>query len=63
MRPKLGSATLSQLAFPGECDPIFPWEQSHWDNTAVKSKSLKKKKEKKKRVGTIVCMGFIYIEI
>ena len=28
---------LSQLAFPGEGSPIFPWEKSHWDNTVVKS--------------------------
>ena len=28
---------LSQLAFPGESNVIFPWEKSHWDNTVVKS--------------------------
>ena len=32
----LGSATLSQLAFPEEGSPNFPWEKSHWDNTVVK---------------------------
>ena len=32
---RLGSATLSQLALPGESDPIFPWEKSHWNNTVV----------------------------
>ena len=39
MHRRLGSATLSQLAFPGENNPNFPWEKSHWDNTVVKSKS------------------------
>ena len=34
----LGSATLSQLAFPGESNPNFPWEKSQWDNTVVKKK-------------------------
>ena len=32
-------ARLSQLAFPGENNPNFPWEKSYWDNTVVKSKS------------------------
>ena len=45
MHRKLGSTTLSQLAFSGEGNPNFPREKSHWDNTAVKSKNdLKKKK-------------------
>ena len=35
---RLGSATLSQLAFPGESSPNFPWGKSHWDNTVVKKK-------------------------
>ena len=35
MHRRLGSATLSQLAFHGESKPIFPWEKSHWDNTVV----------------------------
>ena len=39
MHRRLGSATLSQLAFPRESNPNFPWEKSHWDNTAVKSNS------------------------
>ena len=39
---KLGSATLSQLAFSGEGNANFPWEKSHWDNTAVKSNNKKK---------------------
>ena len=38
MHPRLGSATLSQLAFPGEGNPNFPWEKSHWDNTVVEKK-------------------------
>ena len=42
--PWLGSTTLSQLAFPGEGNPNFPWEKSHWDDTAVKSKKKKLKK-------------------
>ena len=32
MHPRLGSLTLSQLAFPGEGNPNFPWEKSHWNN-------------------------------
>ena len=36
MHRRLGSATLSQLAFPGERDPNFPWEKSHCDNTVLK---------------------------
>ena len=28
---------LSQLAFPEEGNPNFPWEKSLWDNTVVKS--------------------------
>ena len=38
MHPMLGSTTLLQLAFPGEGNPNFPWNKSHWDNTVVKSK-------------------------
>ena len=38
MHPKLGRTTLSQLTFPGEGNPNFPWEKSHLDNTVVKSK-------------------------
>ena len=33
MHLRLASATLSQLAFPRESNPNFPWEQSQWDNT------------------------------
>ena len=42
MHRRLGSATLSQLAFSRESDPNFPWEKSHWGNTVVKSKKKKK---------------------
>ena len=31
--------TLLQLAFPWESNPIFLLEESHWDDTVVKSKS------------------------
>ena len=44
MYRRLGGATLSQLAFPEESNPIFPWEKSQWNNTVVKSKSKKKVK-------------------
>ena len=33
---RLGSATLSQLAFPGESNTNFAWEKFQWDNTVVK---------------------------
>ena len=36
-------AWLSQLAFPGEGNPNFPWEKSHWDDNIVKSKKVFKK--------------------
>ena len=32
----LGGATLSQLAFPGESDPNFPWEKPQLSNKVVK---------------------------
>ena len=31
---------LPLLAFPGERNLNFPWEESHWDNTVVKANSL-----------------------
>ena len=38
MHCNLGSATRSQLAFPGERNPNFPWEKIQWDSTvAVKT--------------------------
>ena len=37
MHPRLGSATLSLLAFPGEGNPNFLWEKFHWNNKVVKS--------------------------
>ena len=41
MHGRLGSATLSQLAFLGEGNPNIPWEKPHWDNTGVKSREKK----------------------
>ena len=43
MHHRLGSATLSQLAFPRESNLNFPWEKSHLDNTVVKKKKKVKK--------------------
>ena len=31
MHRRLGRVTLPQLAFPGESDPDFPRQNSHWD--------------------------------
>ena len=45
---------LSQLAFPGESNPNFPWEKSHWGNTVVKKKEVTAQKKEKKSVGTMV---------
>ena len=36
MQRKLGSAILSQLAFPGEGDPNFQREKAQWHNTVIK---------------------------
>ena len=41
MYRQLGSATLSQLAFPWESNPNFSWETCKWDNTVVIKKKLK----------------------
>ena len=38
MHRRLGSATLSQLVFPGESNKTFPWEKSQWDDTVVNKK-------------------------
>ena len=38
MHRKLGSATLSKMAFLGESNPSFSWEKSHWRNTVVKKR-------------------------
>ena len=43
MHCRLSSATLSQLAFPREANPNFPWEKSHRDDTVVKKKVKVKK--------------------
>ena len=40
MHRRQGSATLSQLAFPGEGNPNFPWKKSHGDNTVLKSQKV-----------------------
>ena len=40
MHRGLGSATLSQLTFPWENNPNFPWEISHRDSTVVKTFSF-----------------------
>ena len=45
MHRRLGSATLSQLAFPWESNPNFRWEKSHWGNTFVESKWKKRTKK------------------
>ena len=37
----LGSATLSQLAFHRESNPNFSWNESQWNNRAVKCKMQK----------------------
>ena len=36
LRCRLGSETLSQLAFPWESNLNFPVENSHWDNAVLK---------------------------
>ena len=36
MHRRLGSATLLELAFPGEGNPNFLWEKSQWHKTVVK---------------------------
>ena len=54
MYRRLGSAILSQLAFPVEGNLHFPWEKSHWDNTVVKSKVKKKDKKVKYCPSSIV---------
>ena len=45
---RLGSATLSQLAFPRESNPNFSWEKSHWDSKKFKKKKKKKEKQPQK---------------
>ena len=39
MQSRIGSTTLSQLAFLGESNLIFPREKSQWDNTLVNCKN------------------------
>ena len=40
MHSRLGSATVSQLAFRGESNPNFLREKSQWDNTVVQKINL-----------------------
>ena len=42
MHSRLGSASLSQLAFPTESNPNLPQEKFHSDKTVLKSKVFKK---------------------
>ena len=35
MHRRLGSATLSQLTFPGESNTKLPWDLFQWDNAEV----------------------------
>ena len=35
MHLRLGSTTLSQLAFPGESNPNFAWTKCEWDKTVI----------------------------
>ena len=48
VHPRLGSATLSQPAFPGESNPNFPQEKSPRNNTVNKTKQSKKEQQRKK---------------
>ena len=48
MHLKLGSAILSQPAFPGESNPNFPQEKSPRNNTVNKTKQSKKEQQRKK---------------
>ena len=42
MHCRLGSATLSQLPFPGESNLNFSWVKSKWGNKVVKNKQKQK---------------------
>ena len=44
MHCRLGSMIVSQLAFPREGNPDFPWQKSHQDNTVVKTTTTTHKK-------------------
>ena len=54
MHRRLGSATPSQLAFPVEGNPNFPWVKFHWDNTVVESKVVGERGFRANRAGSIV---------
>ena len=55
MHRRVGSATLSQLAFPEESNPNFLMEKPQWEDTAVKTKE--KEKEKKFHTVTLHAPG------
>ena len=66
MRCRLGSVTMSRLAFPEESNPNFPWEEPQWENVVVfliKSQAYSypqgsvKKKKKKKRHQLKICLN------
>ena len=40
MHRRLGSATLSQLAFPRESFPNISWEKTHWDKKLLQKSRL-----------------------
>ena len=52
MHRRVGSATLSQLAFPWESNPNFAWGKSKWGNTVVKN-THKKTRAKKQILRTL----------
>ena len=47
MHPRMGNATLPQLAFPGEGNTIFPLDKSHLGQYSCKKKKKKKRERKK----------------
>ena len=70
MHIRFGSATLSQLAFPGERNQNFPGEEFHLGNTVVKStrkrKRKKRRRKKKKQIhgkGSPACSSSVNIRV
>ena len=53
---RLGSATLSQLAFPGKNDLKIPWEKSQLDDIDVE-----RGRRKKRKLSLAVWMGGIIL--
>ena len=47
MHSRLGSSTLSQMAFPRGDNPNFPWGKFHWENTVAKSKKQQQQQQTK----------------